>query len=164
MKVLLPSIIGSFQNVSLPMEANICLTCFWPLRFWFKILVIFWYPFWLIRMFIDKNWSSSNLKFVANESTRAKSYSGWAPFFGRSNTVTFSTFVGDKLQMAGRIQLFRPAEILSINMLIVRNTTIRPKTTAGKCTEQYPVVLVLQNSEGFYNQKNRCSSARLENS
>ena len=36
-----------------------------------------------------------------------------------------------------------------------------PKTTAGRYTEQYPVVLMLQNSEGFYNQKNRCSSARL---
>ena len=87
----------------------------------------FFNQFRLITMFIVQNWSSSHPKLVANESTRAKRDSGWAPFFGRSTTVTFSTFVGDELRMAGRFQLFRPAEIWTINMVINRNTTIRPQ-------------------------------------
>ena len=37
------------------------------------------------------------------------------------------------------------------------------KRTVGSCTEQNTTVFMLRNFKEFYNQKNRCSSARLEN-
>ena len=46
---------------------------------------------------------------------------------GRSTTVTFSTFVGDELRMAGRPDLFCSAEKNSWNMRINRKATIRPQ-------------------------------------
>ena len=39
-----------------------------------------------------------------------------------------------------------------------------PEKDCWQCNEQYTTVFRLPNFEIFYNQKNRCSSARLENS
>ena len=144
------------------MGGNDCLTSLTPLCYFFKILVIFLESVSFDSHVIRQKVIVRARKFVANESSTKKSQwlnaQNWAfnhcDFLALSLATNFGCSDGLKFSSLQKFYW------LTCKWSILEQYA--PKTTAGRCTGQHTIVWMLQNFKGFYNQKNRCSSARLE--